>query len=548
MLWSVAPDRSWDSSTSRWRRPASSGSASPRARSAPGSADRCGGLAALLGAALAWSLAGKASLRSSDGARAARHAAVGYWNALAARRLRAAARPLARRPPRPPPIGAGLRRRPGLRRRLPSLTASRTGVVAGAVALALGFPRAGARRARSPLAGIAPARPSATGPSRPALVDDLQPHGARAADGAWFGLLALAGAAAARSPTRCCADPSTPRAVPRRWTRAARRVRRRRRPRRAHRFGRQPGHVGGRPVPAARRSPRAPGGSRASSRTTAGSGGGGLARLPRRPARARSEAPSVARKRYRENGRKVTQPHNSPSSFCRHGSRRSRARPRLRVCGRDRRARCAPARRWRAGRRGRSPSRPPPTVHALADHDLDFLAVTPGSSPRHPCRGGRPRRQLHRSPLAALGAIAICLAVLWSLARLAARDVGSALRARPRRSGAGISLADRPSLNLLAQTSLHAGAAHEQGGDSVPRSGLRRRRLRPQPGHVVRARSLRGPRARRLLRRLRPPQPRVHARPVRPPVDEGLYSTSRATTSTAATVRETDACGRFLRA
>ena len=444
MLWSVAPDRSWDSSTSRWRRPASSSSASPRARSAPGSADRCGGLAALLGAALAWSLAGKASLRSSDGARAARHAAVGYWNALAARRLRAAARPLARRPPRPPPIGAGLRRRPDLRRRLPSLTASRTGVVAGAVALALGFPRAGARRARSPLAGIAPARPSAAGPSRPALVNDLQPHGARAADGAWFGLLALAGAAAARSPTRCCAGPSTPRAVPQRWTRAARRVRRRRRPRRAHRFGRQPGHVGGRPVPAARRSPRAPGGSRASSRTTAGSGGGGLARLPRRPARAPERAPSRSRaSATARTGGKSPSRTTSPSSFLpTRVSSVSRSASASRLRARSSRAVRSGGSTVASGpRRGRSPSRPPPTSCTRSPTTTWTSSRSPprcaSSSAPLPRPGGRGGRSAARSSRRSARSRSASPSSGRSPRRLAARDVGSALRARPRRSGAG---------------------------------------------------------------------------------------------------------------
>ncbi len=488
VLWSVAPDRSWDSLNKSLAAACflglglAAGSLGPRALRIAAA-----GLAALLGAALAWSLAGKAvPALFPDGARAARlRSPVGYWNALAL--LADFALPLGlwlavrRAHLRPARAGGVVLIYAATLAVL--LTASRTGVVAGAVALVLWLLLAQERveGALTALAGIAPAAAVAGWAfTRPALVDDLQPHGARAADGAWFGLLALAGGVAAAA----LAHPVLRRPL----ADAARRS-----------LGRGLALLAAFAAAAALVGLTVSVGNPVTWAADQFRGGAQVSQGPERltsiesnnrwqwwqeawhvfradPAQGAGAGTfEVARKRYRDNGLNVTQPHNLALQlladtglvglalglgFALAGAVAARGALR-RLDGGERAAAVALAVLPAAY-----------LVHALADYDLDFLAVT---APTLFVLGtlaaaGRPPRPLRRSPLAALGAVAVCLAVLWSLAapRLAARDVGSALRAIDRGDpAAALPLADRAgSLDPFSLAPLFTRArAHERRGD-----------------------------------------------------------------------------------
>lgn len=488
VLWSVAPDRTWDSFNKSLAAACflglglAAGSLGPRALRIAAA-----GLAVLLGAALAWSLAGKAiPALFPDGARAARlRSPVGYWNALAL--LGDLALPLGlwlgvRRDHVRPARAAGvLLVYAGTLAVL--LTASRTGVVAGAVALALWLLLSQERveGALAALAGIAPAAAVAAWAfTRPALVDDLQPHAARAGDGAWFGLLALTGAAAAAA----LAHPVLRRPLPD----AARRS-----------LGRAlalvavlaaAGALVGLAVrvgnPATWAADQFRGGAQVSQ---------GPARLTSLDSNNRWQwwqeawhvfradllegagagTFEVARKRYREDGLNVTQPHDLALQLLADTGLVGLALG-LGVALAGAAAAGGALRRLDGGERAAAAALAVAPaaylVHALADYDRDFLAVTApvlfvlGTL----AAAGRPPRPLRRSPLAALAAVAVCLAVLWSLAapRLAARDVGSALRALDRGDPAeALSLADRArSLDPFSLEPLFTRArVHERRGD-----------------------------------------------------------------------------------
>ena len=153
------------------------------------------------GAAILWALAGKAiPALFPDGGRAARlRDPIGYWNALAlaadvllvlALAAAASARSLVVR------AGAAALAYAAVVAIL--LAASRAGVLAAALGVVLWL---WLRRDRveAALLSLAAALPgigvAAWAFTRPALVEDGQPHADRVSDGAWFGLLLLAGAA-----------------------------------------------------------------------------------------------------------------------------------------------------------------------------------------------------------------------------------------------------------------------------------------------------------------------------------------------------------------
>ena len=162
-------------------------------------------LAACLGTALVWALAGKALpvLAANDASRVARlHGPVGYWNGLAlladgalALGLWLGAAASARREIRA--AGAALvyvAVLAGL------LTSSRAGVLGGLLAVGLWL-RLGPRRAESASAAVLAGGPAVAVAAwtftRPALVDVGRTHGERVHDGAVFGVLALVGLACA---------------------------------------------------------------------------------------------------------------------------------------------------------------------------------------------------------------------------------------------------------------------------------------------------------------------------------------------------------------
>src|SRR5215210_7327377 len=201
VAWSLAPDHSWAELDRTLVYVAFLGAGLLVGASGPGSARRAATvLAAALGAAILWSLAGKAiPALFPDGGRAARlRDPIGYWNALAlaadvllvlglmfaasARALvvRAAAAVLAYAA-----VVAVL------------LAASRAGVVAAALGVVLWL-WVGRDRVESALLALLVVTPGAAVAgwafTRPALVDDGSSHADRVADGALFGALLLLGA------------------------------------------------------------------------------------------------------------------------------------------------------------------------------------------------------------------------------------------------------------------------------------------------------------------------------------------------------------------
>ena len=209
IAWSVAPDRRGPSSTGRSSSPpsSSSGSCSARAAREP-AAGRLAALVAALGAAVVWALAGKAiPALFPDGGRTARlRDPIGYWNALAlaadmllvlALQLAVAARS------RAAVAGGAMLAYAATVAVL--LAASRAGVAAAVLGVALWL-WLGRDRVGAALLTLAAALPggavAAWAFSRPALVDDGYPRADRVADGAWFGVLLLAGAGSGRRSPR----------------------------------------------------------------------------------------------------------------------------------------------------------------------------------------------------------------------------------------------------------------------------------------------------------------------------------------------------------
>lgn len=204
MLWSVAPDRSWAELDRTLVYVALLAVGLLFGAAGAGSRRAAQVLAAALGAAVLWALAGKAiPALFEDGGRAARlRDPIGYWNALAL----AADMLLA--------LGLWLAAGQGRPRALRALGAvlayaavvavllsvSRTGTAVAAAAVALWLWLARERLAALALA-LAAAIPGAAVAgwafTRPALVEDGAARADRVADGAWFGLLLLLGAGVA---------------------------------------------------------------------------------------------------------------------------------------------------------------------------------------------------------------------------------------------------------------------------------------------------------------------------------------------------------------
>jgi tetratricopeptide (TPR) repeat protein len=201
VAWSVAPDRSWTELNRTLVFTAFLvvglllGACGPRAcRWAAGA------LGAALAAAVVWALAGKAIPGLfPDGGRTARlRDPIGYWNALAlaADMLLVLALQLAATGRSRAAVAGGaiLAYSAGV---AVLLAASRAGVAAAVlgVAFLLWLWRDRVHGALLALAALIPAAALAAWAfSRPALVDDGYPRADRVADGAWFGLLLLAGA------------------------------------------------------------------------------------------------------------------------------------------------------------------------------------------------------------------------------------------------------------------------------------------------------------------------------------------------------------------
>jgi hypothetical protein len=163
-----------------------------------------GGLALLLGLVLGWALLGKViPALFPDGARVARlRNPIGYWNSLAL--AAATAVPLALWLGSSRTHARAVRAAGVLLLYLAELAAvltySRAGIAVAALA-ALAWMVLARDRLES-LVALAVATPPAGlvalwAFSRPALTDDLQPYSARVNDGAWFGVLAVTGAALA---------------------------------------------------------------------------------------------------------------------------------------------------------------------------------------------------------------------------------------------------------------------------------------------------------------------------------------------------------------
>ena len=443
LAWSVAPDRSWDeldrtlvfvaflvvglllgacgSSACRWAASA---------------------LVVALGAAVVWALAGKAiPALFPDGGRTARlRDPIGYWNALAlaadmllvlALQLASAGRSRA--------AGAGGAILVYAATVAVFLAASRAGVAAAVlgVALWLWLSRDRVEAALLALAAVLPAGALAAWAfSRPALVDDGYPRAERAADGAWFGLLLLAGAClVAFGALELRRRPLSP---------AARRY-----------VGRALAGLASVALVVAAVA------AVASAGRIADEFRGG--EVTNRPDRFRSFSSNnrldwwgeawdifkadpvvgagadtfeVARKRYRENASPVTQPHSVPLQFL-SGTGLVGLALFAALVGAAATAAVAARRRLEGGERDAAAVLSVAValwlVHALVDYDWDFVAVT---GPVLLAAGvlaaaGRPARTSAR-PLAAVAAVAVTVAAAVSvltpwLADRSVREVGAAL-------------------------------------------------------------------------------------------------------------------------
>ena len=202
IAWSVAPDRSW-AELDRTLVYLAFLALGLLLGSTIGARRAAQVLAVVLGAAVAWALAGKAvPALFEDGGRAARlRDPIGYWNALAlaadillvlALSLAASARSAAFR------AGGAVLAYAAVVAVL--LTASRAGVAGAVLGVGLVL-RLRRDRVETALLALAAALPAAAVAAwtftRPALVDDGAARGDRVADGAWFALLLVLGAGVA---------------------------------------------------------------------------------------------------------------------------------------------------------------------------------------------------------------------------------------------------------------------------------------------------------------------------------------------------------------
>ena len=497
VLWSIAPDRSWDAFNKGLVLLAFLGLGFLAARGPGACRSAALLLAALLGAVLVWALAGKAiPALFPDGERAARlRNPVGYWNGLGL--LADLALPLA--------LWLGTRRRAWapagavlvyLATVTILLAASRTGVAAAVVAVGLWLWLSD-RRVEAALLGLAGAIPGAvlTGWTftRPALVDDGQAQADRVRDGAWFALLAVLGAIVVVAVVR--------------WG-SGRALRRRRETGRALVVG---GGVvllvGLVALVIAVGNPVSWGWDQFASEHAAGEDPGRLTSLSSNNrwqwwneavdvwradpvSGAGAGTFELARRRYRENGLSVTQPHNVPLQALAEGGLVGLALFLAAVAAGIVVAVCA-LRRLRAEERAAAAALAvlPAAwlVHGLADYDLDFVAV---SAPPLFALGvlagaGRPA-VLARRPFWAAAAVVGALACVAALVAppLSTRAVDSSTLALERRDfRAALDHADRAeSLNPFSLEPLFARArAQWLGGDQAAALATFRTAVRRQP-------------------------------------------------------------------
>ena len=209
IAWSVAPDLSWVELNRTLVYAAFLAVGLLLGASRPGGAKlAAAALTVALGAGVVWALAGKAiPAVFPDGGRAARlRDPIGYWNALAlaadallvlALSFAASARALA--------VRAGCAALAYAAIVAVLLAASRAGVAAAVVGIVLWLwlRRDRVEAALLVLVATVPAAAVAGWAfTRPALVEDGASHADRVADGAWFGLLVLAGAGLVALGTR----------------------------------------------------------------------------------------------------------------------------------------------------------------------------------------------------------------------------------------------------------------------------------------------------------------------------------------------------------
>jgi len=441
LTWSVAPDRSWAELDRTLVFAAFLvvglllGASGPSACRWAAAA-----LVAALGAAVAWALAGKAiPALFPDGGRAARlRDPIGYWNALAlaADVLLVLALQLA----------VGARSRAGVASMAMLayaatvavlLAASRAGVAAAVLGVALWLCRDRVQRALLALAAVFPAAAVVAWTfTRPALVDDGYPRAERVADGAWFGALLLTGAGVVafaalelrRRPLAAAARRSVGRALAGLAAVAilvtavatvvgAGRI--------ADEF--RGGEVTNEPGRLGSLSPNnrldwwGEAWAIFKADPLVGAGAGSF---------------EVARKRYRETASPVTQPHSVPLQFLAGTGLVGLALFAALVAAAAVAA-AAARRRLQGGERDAAAALSVALAlwfaHALVDYDWDFVAVT---GPVVFAAGvlaaaGRPARSSTR-PLAAASALALALAAVVSvvtpwLAERSVREVGAAL-------------------------------------------------------------------------------------------------------------------------
>jgi len=205
VLWSVAPDRSWNELNRTLVYAAFLLVGLLFGAAGPGASRRAAYLlAAALGAAIVWALAGKAiPALFPDGGRAARlRDPIGYWNALAlaADALLVLGLWLAAGPARSRALRAGGALLAYAAVVAVMLAVSRTGLAGAAAAVALWLWIARERLSALALA-LAAALPGAAVAgwafTRPALVEDGAARADRVADGTWFGLFLVGGGAVA---------------------------------------------------------------------------------------------------------------------------------------------------------------------------------------------------------------------------------------------------------------------------------------------------------------------------------------------------------------
>ena len=232
IAWSIAPDLSWAELDRTLVYLAFLAVGLLVGASGPGAVrPAAAAVGVAFGAAVVWALAGKAiPALFPDGGRTARlRDPIGYWNALAlaadvllvlALTAAASSRAVAAR------AGGAVLGYAAVVAVL--LAASRAGVAAAVLGLALWLwlRRDRVEAALLALVAVVPgAAVAGWAFTRPALVEDGRPHADRVADGAWFGLLLLAGAAAValgvRELSRRSLSPAGRRRVSRSLRRAA---------------------------------------------------------------------------------------------------------------------------------------------------------------------------------------------------------------------------------------------------------------------------------------------------------------------------------------